>query len=147
MKSNWMSGITTRPLLWIWSTVAVQLAGRVLDGLWHARNEQFEGASEQLEAHWLAWLGVLGTVAVAWLLARAPSTRANRGYLITALGASAYIPIAVWHFIEHANGDDPAAAHALIGLAQAAMFAGVIVATVLERRRSSVGRPRPGPSG
>lgn len=127
-------GLSRRPLVWLWLTVAVQLAGRVLDALWHAGHDEFEGASEQLQAHWLAWLGVLATLSVAGVLARSPRTRGNRGYPITAAGAAAYVPVAVWHFIEHANGNDPETAHVIIALTQAAMFAGVIAATVIHRR-------------
>lgn len=129
-----MAALTARPLLWLWGAVAVQLAGRVLDARWHAAHDEFEGASEQLAAHWLAWLGVLATLAVAWTLARARPTRDNRGYLLTAIGAGAYVPVAVWHFIEHAGGSDPAVAHVLIGLTQATMFVGVIAATVIAQR-------------
>lgn len=56
-----------RLLRFLWAAAAVQLLGRALDGRWHATHDEFEGTRQQLTAHWLLWLGVLATLAVAAL--------------------------------------------------------------------------------
>jgi hypothetical protein len=48
---------------------------------------------------------------------------------------------AIWHFIEHANHNDPAVAHVLLALGQVAMIVGIVLVFVLTRR--TLGR-RPG---
>ena len=40
----------------LWATLIVQVAGRLIDARWHATHDEFEGASQQLQAHWLIWL-------------------------------------------------------------------------------------------
>ena len=47
----------------------------------------------------------------------------------------AYVAAAGWHFYEHSQRNDPAVVHALIGIAWVALMAGVVLATVLFRRR------------
>jgi hypothetical protein len=125
-----------RYLLALWAAVAVQIAGRIVDGIWHANHEEFEGASQQLEAHWLLWLGVVLTLAVAALAAtRLPARERNAGYAIILAGGALYVPVSVWHFIEHANLNDPELAHYLLGLGQVAIIAGAVLAAVLTLRR------------
>lgn len=48
-----------------------QVAERALDGIWHANHDEFEDARQQLEAHWLIWLGVFVTITVCSLALRA----------------------------------------------------------------------------
>lgn len=128
-----MSTRTTLRALWI--AVGVQLAGRLLDLRWHLSHDEFEGASQQLDAHWLAWLGVLATLAVVIVALAAREQPAGRsGYLVTLLSGLLYVPVSVWHFIEHANGADPELAHLLLAVGQIGMVAGAIVATVIVRR-------------
>jgi hypothetical protein len=129
----------------LWIAVGVQLAGRLLDLRWHLANDEFEGTSQQLEAHWLLWIGVLATIAVAGVAVGAPERPAGRvGYLLTLLSGLVYAPVAIWHFIEHANHADPELAHVLLGLTQIGMVAGAIIATMIARRGR---RPVAGPPG
>jgi hypothetical protein len=36
-----------------------QVAGRLVDLQWHLTHEEFEGAGEQVQAHWLIWLATV----------------------------------------------------------------------------------------
>jgi hypothetical protein len=136
----------TRLLQLLAVAALVQIAGRALDGRWHATHDEFEGTSQQLEAHWLIWLGVLITLAIcAFALRRLE--RADRGllgYRVTLFSGLAYSGVAVWHFIEHANHNDPEIAHVFLALGQAGMLAGIVLVFVLSRR---VGGPGAGPAG
>jgi hypothetical protein len=128
-------------LMAILAGVVIQIAGRVVDGLWHANHEEFEGASEQIQAHWLLWIGIAITAVAAVLAVTrlAPSER-NRGYDVIVAGCALYIPVSVWHFVEHANHNDPEIAHYLLGVGQVAIIGGAIAAWILAYRR----RPVPG---
>jgi hypothetical protein len=127
--------------------VGVQLLGRLLDLRWHLTNEEFEGVSEQFEAHWLLWLGVLGTLLIALLAARQPETPQpeRRGYLFLLGSGLGYSGVAVWHFIEHANGNDPELAHILLGITQIGMVLGAVLATIGARRGRPVAAPSASP--
>lgn len=109
----------------------VQVAGRALDFRWHANHDEFEATSQQLEAHWLLWLGVaLTLIALGAALAVAPD-RGVRLSLRIAFGSGLfYVPISVWHFIEHANHHDPSTAHVLLAMGQVGMLGGAVTAIV-----------------
>jgi apolipoprotein N-acyltransferase len=114
----------------LWVAIGVQLAGRLLDLRWHLANDEFEGATQQLEAHWLLWLGVVGMVAVALAALRSPAGDAERGGWYALLASAAvYIGVAVWHFIEHANGADPELAHVLLAITAVLMILAAIYIT------------------
>jgi hypothetical protein len=116
----------------------VQIAGRALDFRWHATHNEFEAVSQQFDAHWLLWLGVLATLAVCVLaLRRLSDDRLVRAYRITLISGLAYSVVAVWHFVEHANHNDPSVAHVLLGIGQAAMLVGVALVVVWTRRPST----------
>jgi uncharacterized membrane protein len=119
-------------LQFLWGAIVVQLLGRLLDLRWHLANEEFEGVSEQFEAHWLLWAGVLMTIVVVFVAARrpGPSPLERRGYLFTLVSGIAYAGVAIWHFVEHANGQDPELAHVFLALTQIAMILGAVLATV-----------------
>jgi hypothetical protein len=124
-------------LLALWAGVVIQVAGRILDGVWHANHDEFEGASQQLQAHWLLWLGILLTLAVAALaIVRLPAGERNGGFTIVLAGGALYLPVSVWHFVEHANHNDPELAHYLLALGQVAIIGGAVAAAVLTRRRA-----------
>ena len=121
-------------LRWLWIAIAIQLAGRLVDLRWHLANDEFEGTSQQFEAHWLLWIGVIGTLAVAFVGWRNPPSGLSRsGLLAIVLTAIAYSGVSVWHFIEHANGADPELAHLLLALTQTAMLVAAIWLTVRAR--------------
>ena len=126
---------TSQALRALWIAVAVQLAGQLVDLRWHLTHDEFEGTSQQLEAHWLIWLGVLATVAVAaWAALGHERLTGHPGYVLTLAAGLLYVPVSVWHFIAHANGDDPGLAHVLIGIGKVGMVVGAVLATVLVHR-------------
>jgi hypothetical protein len=130
-------GTSKGRLRFLWAAVAVQLLGRALDLRWHLENDEFEGVSQQFEAHWLLWLGVLATLVVAYAGARRldlPSLE-RRGYAFVLGSGLAYTAVAVWHFIEHANHQDPEVAHVLLGVTQVAMLIGAVIASLGARSR------------
>ncbi len=127
----------------LWVAIAVQLLGRALDLRWHVTHDEFEGTSQQFEAHWLLWIGVLATIAVAIAALRSRANPAGRrGYATVLAFGAFYVPVSVWHFVEHANEADPEVAHVLLAIGQVGMVAGAVLATVLARRRL---RPASGP--
>jgi hypothetical protein len=66
------------------------------------------------------------------------------GYRVTLFSGLGYSAVAVWHFVEHANHNDPELAHVLLALGQAGMIAGIVLAFILTRRARG---PTPGPAG
>lgn len=69
---------------------------------------QFETASKEVEVHWLLWLGVVVMlVAVSVTLLRSHPRTRRPGYRLTFVSGVFYADVSVWHFIEHANGNDP----------------------------------------
>ena len=131
-----------RALGWLWGAIGVQIAGRMLDARWHATHDEFEGASEQLTAHWLLWLGVLATIVVAAVALRDRGRTAGRsGYLLTLGAGVLYAIVGVWHFVEHANGSDADLAHVFLVIGQVGMLIGAILATFGVRGGA---RPAPG---
>ncbi|HZA76931.1 MAG TPA: hypothetical protein VE623_11140, partial [Acidimicrobiales bacterium] len=65
---------------------------------WHATHDEFETGADQLQAHWLVWLGALVILAAAM---RGTLQRPTAGYRIVVAGALGYLAVAVWHFYEH----------------------------------------------
>jgi hypothetical protein len=111
-----------------------------VDLRWHATHDEFEGASQQLEAHWLLWLGVLVMlVAVVWARARLDAAGLNTGHSVLLVACVSYVALAAWHFVEHASGADPELAHILIAVSDFGIIAGVALLTLLAKR----GRGRP----
>ena len=108
-----------------WAALAgtvLMTAGRVLDLRWHATHDEFETGADQLQAHWLAWLGalilaVIGAVGMR-RLSRSP------GYVIVFVSALVYAPVGVWHFWLHNELRDPALPHVLIALSQLGLYVG-----------------------
>jgi hypothetical protein len=43
----------------LWTGVAVLAAGRIIDLVWHSDHPEFETAADQVQAHAVAWAGVL----------------------------------------------------------------------------------------
>lgn len=124
-------------LLWVFgAAVIVQIAGRVRDLAWHASHGEFEAMRQQFEAHWLLWLGVAATLAVsAFALRRLAADDPTRpGFVVTLWTGVAYVPVSVWHFVEHANHSDPQVAHVLLALGQIGMLVGVVMVFVSARR-------------
>lgn len=115
-----------------------QVAGRLVDLQWHVTHEEFEGAAEQLQAHWLIWLATVVVVAVAALGVRDVQERGQRrGYLIVLIGNLGYAVVSVIHFLQHLNQLEVDWAHLLLAITSVVATVGVwvVVARLGSRRR------------
>lgn len=119
----------------LWVAVVVTILGRLLDLRWHAAHDEFEGTSQQLEAHWLIWLGVLMVLAATVVAVR--NGIGGAGLRLTLFSAALYVPVATWHFVEHANGADPELAHVLLAITHVGILAGAVIAVLEARRRAA----------
>jgi hypothetical protein len=128
-----MALTTGRLFQLIWLGVAVQIGGEIVDLRWHATHDEFEGAGQQVEAHWLIWVGTLVTLAPAAIAAKRLRPGSTAGLLLALAAGAIYVATSVWHFAAHASGVDPEAAHILLGVAKVGILAGVVWATVLWR--------------
>jgi hypothetical protein len=137
------SGPTNRLLLaGVWTGIALQAAGQAIDLRWHATHPGFERATDQLQAHWLIWLGVVVTLAAAAVGASRVPSGWFSGYRLLLLAGVAYAASSAWHFWEHANLRDPAAPHVLVAIGKAAILVGAISATIATRRRRATSPER-----
>jgi hypothetical protein len=118
----------------LWAGVVVQLLGELLDARWHATHEEFETASDQLQAHWLLWLGTALTLAAAALAARRLRPEHNPGLDATLAAGTAYVLVASWHLLAHLAGSDPELAHALLLVTKLGILSSVAWATLVWRR-------------
>lgn len=120
---------------------AIQVAGRLLDFWWHTGHEEFESARDQIQAHWVVWLGtilVLGVSGVA--VPAAGSSNERWGYWAAIVGNAVYIPIATAHFIQHLNLEEVDWAHIALAIANVVAFVGVLSVIVarISRRKGVV---------
>jgi uncharacterized membrane protein AbrB (regulator of aidB expression) len=112
----------------------VMTAGRVVDLQWHATHPEFETGADQIQAHWLAWLGALfllvtGSIGVG-------ARYRSPGFLIMFASAWLYAGVAVWHFWLHQHLRDPDLPHLLLALSQLGLYTGsAFVAVGLVRPR------------
>ena len=125
----------------VWVGVALQVIGQAIDFRWHATHPEFETARDQLQAHWLLWIGSLVTLVAAWLAVRAVRGARREGLLLTVWASLGYVAFSIWHFLEHARGADPDLPHVLLGVAKVGILVGVIWATVQWRRSRQVAGP------
>lgn len=117
----------------LWIGFAMSVAGVLLDLRWHRLHDEFEGPAQQLQAHWLAWLGAAVLFAAAGVAMSRGGSAANIGTTVVLAGASVYAVASAWHFYEHAEGRDPEMLHLVLTVAQVAMLAGVVAAAMLAR--------------
>ncbi len=121
-----------RPL---WGAFAVQVAGRLLDFWWHATHEEFETGADQLQAHWLVWIGtVLVLVVAARALRTGVEGRIRAGYATVVIANALYVPIAVAHFIQHMNLQEVDWAHVALAVTNVVAALGVLFVTYVSRR-------------
>lgn len=125
--------VSQAPLRALWLATGIVILGRLFDLQWHLTHDEFEGATEQIQAHLVLWIGVLSILLVTAVAVREGAP--GLGYRIALGGTLLYVPAAVWHFAEHAGGTDPAAPHFLIGIAYVLILVGVVLATVAYFRR------------
>lgn len=121
-----------------------QVAGRLVDLQWHLTHEEFEGAVEQVQAHWLIWLAtvfVIGVSAVALRTIQEP--RQRWGYVLVLSANLAYGAVAIAHFFQHLNRTEVDWAHLLLvitGIAAAVGVLWVLLARLRSRRSLTLGR-------
>jgi hypothetical protein len=109
----------------LWIGAFVFIAGIARDLQWHATHDEFEGTSQQFEAHWLLWIGFVVVLVVSLLaFLRLPATARHPGFSVVLAASAIYLPVTVWHFIVHANESDPGVAHVLLGIGDATIIAG-----------------------
>jgi hypothetical protein len=132
--------VRDKPLAALWAAVAIVIVGRVVDLQWHLTHDEFEGTSEQFRAHTVVWIGVV-SVLVVTVLGVHQGIRIP-GFTLALAGAALYVPVAVWHFIEHANGSDPEVAHILLAISDLAIIAGAAWALFARDGASPVSESR-----
>lgn len=106
----------------------VLTAGRLLDLRWHATHDEFETGRDQLQAHWLAWIGALLLLAAAAVAVRRPAYR-SPGFVVLLVSASMYAAVAVWHFWLHQQLRDPDLPHVLLAVSQLGLYIGSAMVT------------------
>lgn len=133
-----------RLLIGLWAGVIGFLAGRLLDLRWHVTHDEFETAADQLQAHWLAWLGALVLlVAAAGAWRSRPQLRTAATAAILA-GGVGYAVVAAWHFWEHSQHREGTVTHLLLVVTQVAMLAGAVAALLLARATDRAQPPSDG---
>jgi hypothetical protein len=116
-----------RLLLGLWIGVAIQLVGQIVDVGWHAAHgSHFRRASEQVQAHWVIWLGIAVMLVVSAAAVRGGHARASRGFLLALLASGLLAVAQAWNFWEHARGRSSAPAHVIMMVTRV----GVVVASV-----------------
>jgi hypothetical protein len=120
--------VREKPLTALWIAVGVVIVGRLVDLQWHLPHDNFGGAADQVQAHLVVWIGVLMLLGVSAIAVRQGA--AGLGYRLSLGGAAFYVPVAIWHFVEHANRSDFELPHILIALAYIATLIGVVAVTV-----------------
>jgi len=103
--------------------VVVMTAGRVIDLQWHATHPEFETGGDQIQAHWLAWLGAVVLLAAS-IIGVASRRYRSPGFLILFGSAWLYAGVAFWHFRLHQQLRDPDLPHALLALSQLGLYIG-----------------------
>jgi hypothetical protein len=134
----------TKPYLRaLWGGAALFVAEIVLDQRWHASHDEFERTEQQLEAHWLLWIGfaVVPAATVLAFLRLSPEER-HPGFAVVLVASAVYLPVTVWHFVAHASDVDPDVAHVLLGLGDVAIIAGAAWTLVAWLRRRSLPEAR-----
>jgi hypothetical protein len=121
----------------LWGAFAIQVGGRLLDFWWHATHDEFETGGDQLQAHWLVWIGTILVLLVGVnALRRGVLGPQRTGYLIVVVANGLYLPVAVAHFIQHLNRQEVDWAHLGLGITNVVAALGVLYVTfsVLRKR-------------
>jgi hypothetical protein len=124
----------------LWGAFAVQVAGRLLDFWWHATHDEFETGADQLQAHWLVWIGTILVLTVGIRALRGGARGSQRsGYQILVVANGLYVPIAVAHYIQHLNRQEVDWAHIGLGLTNVVAALGVLYVTFSALRERKLG--------
>lgn len=133
-----------RLLRLLWGAFAVQVAGRLLDFWWHATHEEFETGRDQLQAHWLVWIGTVLVLMVGGRALRTGVRRPERvGYLTVVVANALYVPISGVHLIQHMNHQEVDWAHAGLGITNVVAAIGVLYVSYVSTRRRRVEMQQP----
>jgi hypothetical protein len=109
---------------------AVQVVGRLLDFWWHATHDEFETGGDQLQAHWLVWIGTILVLIVGVRALRGGVLGPQRtGYMTAVVANGLYVPIAIAHFIQHLNREEVDWAHIGLGITNVMAALGVLYVT------------------
>lgn len=103
-----------------------QAAGRLVDLRWHVTHEEFEGAAQQFQAHWLIWLSTLFVLVIAGSAVREVTVPGRRGYVVVLAANLAYASVAVLHFFQHLDHREVDWAHLLLATTSIAAAIGVV---------------------
>jgi hypothetical protein len=98
------------------------------------RHQEFETGADQLQAHWLAWLGALVLLLVAAGAWRSRAHLRNPAVVLTLVGAVGYGLVAGWHFWEHTRHQEAALTHLALVLTVLVMLGGAVTAALLLAR-------------
>jgi hypothetical protein len=132
-----------RVLLGLWISLGIQLLGQIVDVKWHAAHgSHFRSASEQVQAHWVTWLGIAVMLAVSAAAVRSGRPQASRGFLVALVGSGFLALAQAWNFWEHAHGRPAELAHVIMVVSRLA----ILVATGLATHEI-VGRDAPEAAG
>jgi hypothetical protein len=148
-KGEKMLHLIRRLRLIVLGGAVVLTAGRLLDLRWHATHKEFETGIDQLQAHWLAWLGALLLLAASAVAVRSATYR-SPGFVVVLASASLYVSVAVWHFWLHQQLRDPDLPHVLLALSQIGLYAGSLMVgagLVIPRCREKYVLSRTHPAG
>ena len=119
----------------LFGAFAIQVAGRLLDFWWHATHDEFESGGDQVQAHWLVWIGTVLVLFVGLRALRAGVRGPERtGYVTVVVTNALYVPIAVAHFIQHMNRQEVDWAHAGLGLTNVVAALGVLYVGYISMR-------------
>lgn len=103
----------------------VMTAGRVVDLQWHATHAEFETGTDQIQAHWLAWVGAFALLVTASIGVGVRRYR-SPGFLLLFVSAWLYAGVAAWHFWLHQQLRDPDLPHALLAVSQLGLYVGTL---------------------
>jgi hypothetical protein len=129
----------------LWAAFVAQVAGRLLDFQWHRTHSEFETGRDQIQAHWLLWMGtVLVLVVAAGGLRSAPPRAERRGYLTVVTANVLFGAVSVIHYIQHLNRQEVDWAHISLGVTNIGSVVGVLMVTAAYLH--SRNRPHPAAS-
>ena len=115
----------------LWAAFVVQVAGRLFDFRWHVTHDGFETAGDQVQAHWLMWLGTLFILVVAVVALRStPSDGERRGYQVVLWSNVLLSVISVIHYLQHLDHQEVDWAHLALAITNIGSVVGVVMVTM-----------------
>ena len=114
----------------LWVGFVIQVAGRLVDLQWHLTHSGFESGRQQVQAHWLVWLGTLVILVVAGWALRADTPQAERpGYWVVLVANLLYAVVGVIHYVQHLNHQEVDWAHVGLAVTNLGSLIGVLMVT------------------